>query len=115
MIRTTSEMQTEVRPNMRGGPGQVTVQHYLPKEAFGAKVRLCARLTIPAGAGIGMHEHAQEDEVYLVLSGEGLLDDGRSTTPIAAGDAVLTGKGGSHSVSNTGSQPLVIAAVIISY
>jgi mannose-6-phosphate isomerase-like protein (cupin superfamily) len=35
--------------------------------------------------------------------------------PVSAGDAILTGKGGSHGVENTGTEPLVIAAIILLY
>ena len=34
---------------------------------------------------------------------------------IAPGDAILTGNGASHSVENTGTEPLVIAAIIMLY
>ena len=53
-----------------------------------AHARLCAKLIIPPGAGIGSHEHATEDEVYIVTRGSGLLDDGLGERPIAAGDAI---------------------------
>ena len=56
-----------------------------------------------------------EDEIYLVLSGSGLIQEGGKWVPIRTGDAILTGKGGTHGVENNGTEPLVIAAVIILY
>ena len=100
---------------MRGGPGEVHLTHYFDASEITAKSRLCARLTIPPGAGIGQHKHETEDEVYIIESGSGLLDDGIEKKRITKGDAVLTGKGESHSVFNDGNDDLVITAVIMCY
>jgi mannose-6-phosphate isomerase-like protein (cupin superfamily) len=113
MIRKPAEMKTETRQKMRGGEGVVTVRHFFDKEDFAASVRLCAGLTLPPGAGIGMHQHVGEDEVYLVTRGVGLLDDGKVQTPIAKGDAVLTGRGESHAIRNTGLEDLELLAMIV--
>ena len=116
MIRQPEQMISEVRQNMRGGTGEITITHYyFRKDEFTANARLCARMTIPPGASVGSHQHREEDEVYIVLSGKGELDDGTAPSAIAAGDAILTGKGGSHAVKNTGDEPLEIVAVIMCY
>lgn len=115
MIHRASEQTVEVRKAMRGGPGEVTVRHYFKPEEMKAKSRLCAHLTIPPGAGIGLHQHTTEDEVYIVLKGSGILDEGVAKTRVGSGDAILTGNGESHSISNDGKEPLEIIAVIMCY
>ena len=115
MIARNSSLQTELRENMRGGKGAVTLEHWFKPEAFGAKVRLCTRMTLAPGSSIGSHTHEAEDEIYLVLSGSGKIQENGAWVPIGPGDAILTGKGGTHGVENTGAEPLVIAAVIILY
>ncbi|HDP35919.1 MAG TPA: cupin domain-containing protein [Candidatus Hydrogenedentes bacterium] len=115
MIRSHSEMEVEVRENMRGGEGSVTFRHMFREADFTAPVRLCARLTIPPGAGIGSHQHLAEDEIYIILRGSGILDDGATQTRVTAGDAVLTGNGESHAIRNDGDEPLELAAVITRY
>jgi mannose-6-phosphate isomerase-like protein (cupin superfamily) len=116
MIRRAGEMKKEIRENMRGGEGSVAVTHLFEKEDFVAKVRLCARMVIPPGAGIGPHTHEGEDELYAILSGTGTLTDGGVESRVSAGDAVLTGRGRSHSISNTSRvEPLEILAVIVCY
>ncbi len=115
MIRKTNQMETEVRNAMRGGTGSVTVQHLFKPDEITAKSRLCARLTLPPGASIGTHQHSGEDEVYIVTKGSGLLDDGLTQTQVNTGDAILTGKGESHAIANTGTTDLEIIAVIMCY
>ena len=115
MIRKSADRITETRENMRAGTGTITIQHYFQAGEFGAPVRLCAELTIPPGASIGTHEHVNEDEVYIVKSGSGILDDGTHQEAISAGDSVLTGSGGKHAIANNTTDPLVLIAMISLY
>ncbi len=115
MIKRASEMEIENRANMRGGQGQITISHLFKKEEITARTRLCARMTLPPGASIGPHTHEGEDELYYVLKGHGMLDDGINQTSVSAGDAILTGKGETHAISNNGSGNLKIMAVIMLY
>lgn len=115
MIARSNALLTEIRENMRGGKGTVKLEHWFKPEAFSAKVRLCTRMTLAPGSSIGNHIHETEDEIYLVLSGNGLIEENGKWVPIHPGDAILTGKGGTHGVENNGSEPLVIAAVIMLY
>ena len=115
MITRDTGVAAEDRANMRGGAGTVRLEHWFRSGDFKAKVRLCARMVIAPGASIGEHSHEADDEIYIVLSGQGrILEDG-AWQDIRPGDAILTGNGASHSVENTGDAPLVIAAVIILY
>jgi mannose-6-phosphate isomerase-like protein (cupin superfamily) len=113
MIRKLNEMPIEDRPNLRGGTGTIRFRHAFKPSEFTAKSRLCATLLIPPGASVGKHEHVNEDELYVVLAGSGLLDDGATQTRINKGDALLTGGGGSHAVINDGAETLEILAVIV--
>jgi mannose-6-phosphate isomerase-like protein (cupin superfamily) len=115
MIKRAHDMKTEVRERMRGGAGAVTVRHCIDKEEFAAAVRLCAKLTLPPGAGIGPHRHEGEDEVYIITRGSGMLESGGSESRVSAGDAVLTGRGESHAIRNDGPDELELIAVICSY
>ncbi len=115
MIKKNADMTCEVRERMRGGAGSVSIRHIFKQEEFTAPVRLCAQLTLPPGAGIGPHTHATEDEVYVILRGAGILDDGKTQTRVEAGDAVLTGNGESHAILNDGEEPLELMALITCY
>ena len=115
MIKKKNDREIEKRSAMRGGTGEVTVRHYLKPEEIKARTRLCAELTLPPDASIGAHDHVDEDEIYLIQKGRGLMTDGGKEFPVAAGDAILTGQGASHSIKNTGPEDLVVTAIIIKY
>ena len=115
MVRKNSEMKVEAREKMRGGEGTVEIRHYFEPGEFGAKTRLCAKLTLPPGASIGEHAHVEEDEVYVILKGSGVVKEQDGSRRVHAGDAVLTGRGGVHAIANDGAEPLEVAAFVILY
>lgn len=116
MIRKFGSFDVERREQMRGGPGTVTLEHLFHKDEFGGEhVRLCARLVIPPGSGIGPHEHDGEDEFFLILRGRAIVQDNETTAELGPGDTLLTGRGGSHSITCKGNETLEVLAFIVTY
>lgn len=82
----------EVLPNMRGGPGSVSVRHFR-FDGKGAQTRFLV-LEIPPGAAEGSHFHYADDrngtgayeEFYYIISGRGLATLGDETYPVGPGD-----------------------------
>jgi mannose-6-phosphate isomerase-like protein (cupin superfamily) len=60
-----------------------------------------------AGASIGVHTQ-EDDEIYYVISGTGEYTLDGKTTTVSAGTALLTRRGSSHSLRQTGKEDLVI-------
>jgi len=61
---------------------------------------------IKPGETVPSHTHADEDQVYWVVSGDGYVElDGVRTT-VAGGSGVLIPLGTEHAIANTGSEPL---------
>jgi len=115
MIRHNETMREETRDKMRGGHGPVKITHLLEPEDFKSHVRLCSKLTLPPGSSIGLHEHEKEDEIYLITHGTGLLEEAGKKSRVNQGDAVVTGNGASHMITNDGPADLEIMAIIICY
>ncbi len=115
MIKKKEEMEIEERERMREGEGIIKIIHFFKKEDFKANVRLCAKLIIQPSCSIGLHQHIDEDEVFIILKGKGILFDGKKENIVGEGDAILTGKGEAHSVKNIGEENLEIIAFIAKY
>ncbi len=115
MIRRVDDMRVEQRTDMRGGQGTISIIHCIEKTELKANVRLCSRLLMPPGTSIGEHRHDAEDEVFIVVRGSGILDDGTVETRVSVGDAILTGDGAAHAIRNDGDEDLEIVAVIMCY
>ena len=114
MIIKRETMKSEIRDNMRGGEGSISITHLAEKDVL-PHGRLMADIIIPVGASIGEHEHNDETEFYIILDGEGVVCDNGEDQSVIAGEVVVTPHGSSHSIRNTGSVPLKMIAVIITY
>lgn len=115
MIKKSNEMIKEVKEQMRGGKGTVELLHIFKQDELTGKARLCAKITINPGCSIGLHEHVNEEEIFYILKGNGIVEDNGVKKEISAGDAILTGGGATHSAENTGNEPLEMMAVILLY
>lgn len=115
MIKRADEMMMEVREQMRGGKGNIQFIHLYKQDELKGKARLCAKVVINPGCSIGIHEHVKEEEIYYILKGKGVVEENGTKYEVNAGDSVLTRDGGSHSIENTGGEPLEMMAVILLY
>ncbi len=113
MIRHNGEYVSEVREKMRGGEGSVKIEHFFDeKNELDNLNRLCARLTLAPGSSIGFHHHENEAEVFIVVRGEGEVDDNGVKGFVKAGDAILTGFGAGHAIRSVGTENLELVALI---
>jgi len=108
------EMKKEVRNQMRGGAGNIEIKHIAESSNL-KNARLLAYITIPVDGSIGEHQHDNETEYYIILSGKGIVVDDGIEKEVNAGETVVTGNGASHSIRNIGNEDLKMIAVIITY
>lgn len=114
MIIQRKDLKVELKERMRGGDGVVTCVHFADPSGM-KNHRLVAEMTLPPGASIGEHAHVSETEYYLILSGTGVVIDDGVEKAVSPGDVVITENGAKHSILNTGKEPLVFHAVIVTY
>ena len=116
MIRKNGNYNKEVKVNMRGGEGSVTIEKFWePGEELKSKNRLFAKLTLMPGSSIGFHKHENEEEVFVVLQGTAEADDNGEKVFLEKGDTILTGEGKGHSIKSVGKDNLQLLAVISCY
>ena len=66
------------------------------------------------GAKVDRHTHAAKEQLYHVLSGEGLLELGDETRVFRPGDVAFIPPGVPHALENTGLERLVFLVVTVS-
>ena len=114
MLYHRNELKSESREKARGGNGTAVFVHLIEgKGAVQKNTSLLAEITLPPGASIGPHPHIDDTEFYIILEGNGLVDDNGTEKPVTKGDVMITGNGEIHSISNNSNVPLVLHAVII--
>ena len=112
MVNFKSNHPQEVRHEMRGGKGDVTITKVV-SEGLCPNARMFATITLPVGASIGYHVHENETELFCFVSGEGKVNDDGREVAVKAGDSMQTTSGHGHAVENTGNEPLVLVACIV--
>ena len=95
-------------PVPHSGPGRSTGYSFFEKAA-GFKQVFRKRALHP-GAAIGYHPQ-KEDEVYYILSGEGVMQMNGKEFPVKPGDAILTRPGSSHGLMQKGKDDLTLIIV----
>ena len=70
-------------------------------------------LRLEPGDSVGYHQHVTNEDVYVIVSGEGVFKDkDGKDKPVKAGDVMIVRKGESHGIANAGKEPLVFIDVI---
>src|SRR5262245_28922076 len=95
-------------PAPHKGPGNSTGYNFFEKAADFKQV--FRKRVLHPGAAIGYHLQ-KEDEVYYILSGEGVMQMNGKEFPVKPGDAILTRPGSSHGLKQTGKDDLTLIIV----
>ena len=61
---------------------------------------------LEAGGTVGRHRHSRTEEVYIVFSGQGVLDVDGEEVVMNPGDSVITPLDGVHAFRNSGDGPV---------
>jgi mannose-6-phosphate isomerase-like protein (cupin superfamily) len=70
-----------------------------------------AEEVLPPGAAVGRHHHLLTEEVYYILRGRGRMTVGSDVREVEAGDAVFIPRGFTHTLENTGEEPMTLLLV----
>ncbi|MCL2086835.1 MAG: cupin domain-containing protein [Oscillospiraceae bacterium] len=83
-----------------GGEGLLNGRVVFGVEEFSTALKFIHYTEMPPGTSIGVHTHQNDEEVYIILEGEGIaLIDGNKT-PVTAGDTILNKPFGEHALYN---------------
>ena len=66
---------------------------------------------LPPGCSVRPHYHRDLEEIYYVVSGNGIMTVGEKSREVSAGDAVYIPKGHCHSLKNTGAESIRLILV----
>lgn len=113
MIKNPNEFKTELRENMRGGDGTVSVTDFVTAEELNGKGRLFGKIILKPGCSIGYHVHEKDSELFYILKGTAVYSDNGKETTVSAGQVTITPAGTGHSIRNDGNEDLELIALIV--
>lgn len=107
------EQNTVSAKNKAGGKGEIFITHLLTPTELAGKCGMFAKVRIPAGASLGVHQHVGTTETYHILQGTATYTDNAKTYPVKAGDTTFCADGDTHGIENIGDEDLIFIALII--
>lgn len=115
MIFKADKLEKAIVERPRGGTGQIRSSIAFPmgKAPAGSAFQTVACQELLPGSSVGFHVHADNEELFVIISGQGSFTDfDGSRHPVGPGDILLTLRGQGHALANTGSEPLAFLAAI---
>jgi mannose-6-phosphate isomerase-like protein (cupin superfamily) len=101
----------EVAPIIKSchqGIGTVKESVIFKKDELSSNLRFLTYMEIPAGSSIGYHKHGENEEVYIILEGNGIITVDNQEKEVVKGDMIVNKPHQSHGLSNSGKDLLKI-------
>ena len=97
--------------NSHGGEGTIEIQKVFRREDFKGAWDFALRVCMPPNSSMGLHEHGEDEEMYIILNGEGLMTIEGETQRVSKGDMILNKPHGTHGLLNDSSQELELLII----
>lgn len=85
------------------GIGSVQSARPLEGDDFETDLMFVDYVEVPPGATIGHHRHGDDEELYFVIEGAGLMEVDGSEHRVHTGDLILNRRGAAHGLANDSS------------
>ncbi len=110
MIKKDSK-NVEIQPVTMANSKKTTIQWLITKED-GAKNFTMRRFEIQRGGEIGLHNHPEEHEIFILEGMGEVFDDKNNIIKIKPGDVIFVPPNELHGYRNDGNEPLAFICVI---
>ncbi|MEI7025345.1 cupin domain-containing protein [Paenibacillus sp. y28] len=99
------EVRSFLKAEMRHAPshkgiGEVRSVKLYSQEDFETPLRFLYDMELPPGTSIGYHPHQDDEEMYIILEGSGMMTVNGEAREVRAGDTILNKPYGSHGLYN---------------
>jgi mannose-6-phosphate isomerase-like protein (cupin superfamily) len=116
MIKNYFTAKKQSQESSHQGTGAVDLYEIWGNSDFQSDIDFVDRVVVPPGSTIGFHKHGENEEMYIVLEGKGLLKIEDEEVTVNKGDMILNPAGGRHGLVNNsaGNIDLLVIQVRIS-
>ena len=82
----------------------------------GSRISFIDLCVVPPMAYVAVHQHAEDnEELYVIVSGEGVIELDGVQQRVAGGDVILNAPGGSHGLRNVGESDLFLVVIEVDH
>ncbi len=112
MLLRRDQMRHKALPNCHNGQGDLDFTEVLKPDPA-RRIHFIHDDILAPGVSIGVHQHADDEEYYYIVSGSGLMTLDDQTFPVSAGDITGVYPGGRHGLLNNTDTDLRIVVISI--
>jgi mannose-6-phosphate isomerase-like protein (cupin superfamily) len=114
MIKNFLSSIRQIQESSHGGTGKVDLYEIWGNDDFKSNVDFIDRVVVPPNSTIGFHQHADNEEMYIVLEGSGLMRIEDQERAVTRGDMILNPAGGRHGLFNNSDKDIDLLVLQVS-
>lgn len=99
LVRNFFEAEGEPQVS-HAGEGLINHVYCFREDDFDTNLKFILAIDIPVGGSVGYHQHGDNEEVYVILEGRGLLTVNGAEREVRPDDVILNKPGWSHGIKN---------------
>jgi quercetin dioxygenase-like cupin family protein len=107
-VRNFLKAELEALDNCHKGVGTLRHTSLFKGSDFNTNIRFMNYTILPPGTSIGEHKHGDNEELYIILEGQGIMTVDGETRAVSAGDVIVNKPFGTHGLSNNSDEDLKI-------
>ncbi len=114
MIKNFLSSIRQIQESSHGGTGKVDLYEIWGNDDFKGNVDFIDRVVVPPNSTIGLHKHGNNEEMYIVLEGSGLMTIEDQERAVTRGDMILNPAGGRHGLFNNSDKNIDLLVLQVS-
>ncbi len=111
MIKNFLRTPKQVQETSHSGQGAVDLYEIWGRSDFKSNVEFIDRVVVPPHSTIGYHRHGNNEEMYIVLDGQGTMTMGSKSVTVEKGDMILNPAYGEHGLVNDSDSPIDLLVI----
>lgn len=100
MIRNFLDWESVTDKNSHDGIGEIKIQKVFKRVDLETGWDFAFRVTMPPNSSMGVHQHGNDEEMYIILKGNGLMTIEGKEKRVKEGDMILNQPYGTHGLLN---------------
>lgn len=106
MIKKNVVSATKMLVTAHNGRGQIDFVRAFAAGDFITDLSFIDYVELPPGTSIGVHEHADNEEIYFIVQGSGTMTTNGERFRVTAGDLIVNKPGWCHGLDNDSNSTL---------
>jgi mannose-6-phosphate isomerase-like protein (cupin superfamily) len=114
VIRNFLEAKKQIQKSAHDGQGTIELYEIWGKSDFLVNCDFIDRQVIPPNSTVGYHKHGNNEEMYIILSGNGTMTIANQQVKVKKGDMIKNPPYGEHGLVNDSNSELDLLIIQMS-